>query len=273
MKKNVYDEKIYLKGDKEALDSFRDSRKEFELLHNIEYEKYGTAIREYNKYLLMVKDFLTTLDLNNSLEYSIALSYLIKNGYFTYDRLFRNKKDDNELASRLGISIISGCGCCRNIADLSNDLLNALGYYSNNFYCYAPYNHLPKNANTKLANHVANLVEFNGVKYVIDLLNECILYGFDSSFVLKEIALFSDHKIRYKPYFDIILNQYDLNKIFERLKEFEFESKKKKIKSYDYENEIKLKTIIYMSRHKDLCMDFHNETKELKEQIALKLKK
>ena len=51
MTKNIYDEKVYLKGNKEALEEFEKRRRIVILLYATERFLYSNIIDEYKKYI------------------------------------------------------------------------------------------------------------------------------------------------------------------------------------------------------------------------------
>ena len=53
MGKNIYNENVYLSGDKEAMDTFLLRKERENLLHVVERLKYEDTIREYNRFLLI----------------------------------------------------------------------------------------------------------------------------------------------------------------------------------------------------------------------------
>ena len=273
MGKNIYNENVYLSGDKEAMDTFLLRKERENLLHVVERLKYEDTIREYNRFLLILRDFIKSLGFDTSLENAIALSYLIHHGYLTFDKNFKNEETKDEISARYGMTILKGYGCCRNYSDMGKDILMLLDYYVKNFYCYQPNLSLPKSARLKEANHVINLVEFDGCKYGIDLYNGCALYSFKDCFTLRKISSFDDGKLRYKPYYEILTGESTLEDIKRQLEDFKNESRKSHISFLVYEHDIRAQIVEFMNKHKDLFEDFHNETKSMKENIVLSLRK
>ncbi len=180
MENNIFDEKKYLNKDPKSLEELYKIREKFSLFHSIEKIKYGDLLKEYNKFLRIFSEFLKTLDFNNSLEYGIAISYLIHNRYLCYDKDFKHEENKNEIDARYGLTILKGYGCCRNFSDITRDMMMLLDYFVKNLYCYQGNIYQVRNYRRKSANHVINLIEYDGVKYGIDLYNGCLLYHFKS---------------------------------------------------------------------------------------------
>ena len=91
-------------------------------------EKYRELIDYYNIFLDYIIEELLKFDLNTSLDYSIALSYLIKNGFLSNEFVFNPEETDKEIFGKLGVNIIVGNGCCRNISSLHQDVFDKLGF-------------------------------------------------------------------------------------------------------------------------------------------------
>ena len=264
MEKEYYNEKNYLSGDEESINTIIKLKNEYALLYAIEEIKYGDLLKMYNRFLRMVKELLQTLDLDNSLEYSIAVAYLINNGFLTFDKEFKNIETKKEIHTRYGTTIVKGFGVCRNYSDLNKDIMTLLDYYVKNIYCFCPYLGLPKNARNKKSNHVVNMIEYSDVKYGIDLFNNCNLYHFKTPFILDRITTGPTRQMRYKPYFEVIVGESDFKDIPDQIREYSQESKKIELSAEEYEDGIRNKTNDYLSKHNDLFEDFHNETKEMK---------
>ena len=113
-----YQEELYLKGDRTSLDTIEKFKKERQDKIDIENIKYEDTIKKYYEYLSLVSKLLQELNLSTSIEYSLAISYLIHKGYLTDDLSFILKNTELDLVSNLGISILTGEGCCRNISDI-----------------------------------------------------------------------------------------------------------------------------------------------------------
>lgn len=273
MKKNIYSEKVYLTGDKDAMDTFLKKREKGHLLHVMQRMVHQEEIIEYNKFLLLVRDLMKSFKLNTSLENAIALSYLIHHGYLSYNKEFDNKETKNEIDARLGMTVVSGHGCCRNYSDMGYDVLRLLDFYVKKLYCYLPNLSLPKSAGLKEANHVINLIDFDDVKYGIDLYQGCSLYRFKDSFTMSKLSMMYDDRIRFKPYYELLTGEGTLESIKKEIEEYALESKKRTISAIVYEDVVRPETIAFMGRQKDILEDFHNETNEMKEHIALSLTK
>ena len=273
MKKQIYSEKVYLSGDKTAMDTFLEKKEKENLLHVLERIANKDAIKEYNRYWLLERDFLKSLGLKTSIENAIALSYLIHHGYLSYNMKFSPKATDNEIKARYGMTILKGYGCCRNFSDMGKDIMKLLDYYVKNLYCYQPNLSLPKSAYMKQANHVINLIMYDGIKYGIDLYQGCALYYFKNSLTLERISQIDNSKIRFKPYYEITTGEGDLESIHKELEEFGLESKKPHLSPLIYEQDILPDTKQFMENKKRDLIDFHNETNEMKEHIVLSLTK
>lgn len=265
MKKNIYDERVYLSGSRYSLNYLQEKRKIEADIHNEEIKKYKNLLEQYKIFIQKVAELLKTLELSDSLKYSLALSYLIKRGYLSKDLNFHFEESEKELSVNCGMNIIAGTGICRNFANIQKDVLDALGEYAKKFYCVEG---IPMiKARGKSANHVINIIRYDGVLYGIDLFNDDKLYYFKSKFILSEISFESSTKLRYKPYLEYTIDGNSMEEIFKTLKIFEEESKKTHIFPLKYEDEIIPDTLEYLRKQHEKFMAFHDETKDLRENI------
>ena len=266
MKKNIYDERVYLSGSSYALKALEQKRKIETDIYNEEISKYKDLLQQYKIFVQKVAELLKGLKLSNPLAYSLALSYLIKRGYLSKDLHFRFEESPNEVSVNYGMNILAGFGICRNFADMQKDVLDALGEYVKKFYCVEGVS--MAKARKKKANHVINLIRYDGVLYGIDLFNDDKLYHFKDKFILSEISFESSTKLRYKPYLDFTIDGNSMEEIFATLRLFEEESRKKPIFALTYEDEIIPDILEYLRKEHGTFMDFHAETKDLRENIV-----
>lgn len=272
MAKSLVNENVYLSNDSVAMMYFTEKQDRY-LHEKLDQRlRFNETITEYNRFLLLLRDFVKTLGLNSEIENAVAIAWLVKHGYLSYDKQFSYGKETNrEILGRYGISILGGYCVCRNISELAYDILRLLEYYSKQLYVYQPNMSLPVSARLKPANHVLNLIEHDGIKYGIDLQNGCGLYRFKNRFTLDKITQEIGGKLRYKPYYEFIVGQSTQEEIGKQLKQFEIDSKKRTIAPVEYELGILPDTIAFMNAHKDMCEDFHNETNETKGHIVRSL--
>ena len=272
MAKNIYNENVYLSNDSSAMMYFGEKR-EKNLRKQVDQRiKYIKIIEEYNRFLLVLRNFMKTLGLNSEIENAIALAWLERNGYLSFNKNITNGQEaKNEILGRYGMSILGGYCVCRNISEMAYDVLRLLDYYVKQLYVYQPNLSLPTSARLKQANHVINLIEHEGVNYGIDLCNGCGLYRFKNKLTLEKITQEIGGKLRYKPYYEFIVGQSTQEEIGKQLKQFEIDSKKRTIAPVEYELGIYPDTIQFMNAHKDMCEDFHIETNETKGNIVRSL--
>ncbi len=204
---------------------------------------------------------------NNSLEYGIAISYLIHNGYLCYDKDFKHEENKNEIDARYGLTILKGYGCCRNFSDITRDMMMLLDYFVKNLYCYQGNIYQVRNYRRKSANHVINLIEYDGVKYGMDLFNGCILYRFKNPIILESISETSCLRLANKPYYEIIRGENDIDDILKEIEDYSNEAKKSVISPLEY-GEIKAAVTNSLNIRKNDLDGFHNETREMKKKIV-----
>ena len=264
--KSLFNEDRYLNDDKESLEFFLRERNIYLKKVQNSRDKYGKAINYYDTFLDVVCAELLKLDLDNSLEYSIALNYLIDKGYLSDNNLFESRVSDFEVLSKLGMSIIWGSGCCRNTSDMHKDVFDKLELKTIPFYCYLGNDFLGRGKNN-CANHVINLVEYNDNLYGVDLYNNCIIYHFKNPFIIKSISSYYNDTLRYKPYYEIIADGRELDDIRSRINEFSDYSTRGAISSLEYESDIKYNVKKKLQANESELANCFEKTKVLKKQI------
>ena len=267
--KSIYNEKRYLDGDIDSLKYFEKRRKIYNNDKEKSLELNKDVIKYYDIYIDYIVEELLKLDLDSSIDYSVALGYLINKGYLSEGFNFESKVSNNEIIGKLGVSILLGSGCCRNISAMHEDVFKKLNIDIIPFYCYQGTGFL-KGLN-KEANHIINLVDYKNNLYGIDLYNDSLLYHFKNSFIMKSLSSEMDAKIRYKPYYEMIFDNKDLDKIKERIKLFNDCSKKDHISYFQYEMGIRYEIENYLFEKKDELNDFHNKTKLLRKNIISRI--
>lgn len=244
-------------------------------------KKYGDTFIEYNKFINKLVSFLKKMNLNSSIEFSIAIKYLIDNGYLSKDGVFYRKEPINEFQSRYGLNIIDGNGVCRNYAYFHNDVMKKLGEYCKRYFCASC---SCENAENMSANHILNLIKYNDCLYGIDLAKKLKLHIFVTCWMLQEISIatkmsakkdFTDIDILYyKPYLEMTSEMCSFEDIQENLKLFgECSIVKDYISPKEYYNSILPKTIKYLAKERDTFTDFHIETLDIKNNIVEGMKR
>jgi len=228
--------------------------------------KYKNTLDCYDEFLDEVIDLLKDIGFNNELEYAIALGYLIENGYLSSDFKFKSGTAEDEIKTKFGVSIIEGVGCCRNISSFNKDVLDKMNFNNKLLYCYQGSTFF-KSHKKKAANHVINLINHNGNIYGIDLYNSDILYQFKNEFIMESCAGFYSGKLRYKPYYEIMVGESDIDDMMDTVELFREEAKKRKISFLEYEEnryEVRKK----IRGEEDKLDDFFDKTKVLKKEIV-----
>jgi len=265
-KEKYYQEDIYLMGSKTSLETLERLRKNKIEKREQEWELKEKTILLYDEFIKEVSNFLKSLDLQNSIDYTLAISYLIQKGYLSEDLFFDKIETRKELENRWGISIITGAGCCRNLSSIHYDIMKELKIPTKKLYCHV--DALFQDGKKKRANHVISLIRYQRTLYGIDLMNGNQLYHFKTPF---HLDLISDRDIRqlsYKPYMEIILNESNLETIKTTIKRLKRESQKPWINPIDYRDEIVFPIVKKLEKQKDEMHTFHEKTKVLKKEIA-----
>ena len=272
---DFFNEENYLiNEDKNALAMIEKRR--LERLEKIREEViiYRDTLKDYNLFLDMVSSLLKSLDLDSSLEYSIALSYLIHNGYLSYNGEVDTKKTtySNELVSNFGVNIVSGEGCCRNYAQIHKDIMDRLSIPSKKFYCVQSSIRMKKRAFLAPANHVANMINYDKRLYVFDTFNDARLYKLVSSYEAFVISHTGYKYLTYKPYYELIFGENDLEGIKRSYEVYRKDSKNRHLSAYEWFDGLRGDTLMYLESQKKLFSEFSSDTTELKTNINNSLK-
>ena len=268
--KSIYNENRYLNGDIEVLTIFEKSSEEYEKNKEKSLEENKDLIDNYNIYLDCIVDELLKYNLDSSLDYSVALGYLINKGYLSEDLVFNAKESDKEILGKLGISILLGSGCCRNICDMQEDIFKRLNINIMPYYCFQGFSLFNRGIDMP-ANHIINIVEYKNNLYGTDLYNRSILYHFKSPFVMKSISSTHDESLRYKPYYELMIDGKKLEDVKKKIEMFNSYSKVKPISYFEYEMCIRNEIEELLFTKQDKLKEFNNKTKVLRKDIINKM--
>lgn len=270
-----FNEKDYLfYGNKEDIDKLDEYKSEMKETRRKELIEYDELIYKYNVFIRTIASFLKNLDLDTSLEYSLAIRYMIINGIVSYNNTFINDKFEfeKELCLDCGINIVSGEGCCRNVTDFHKDIMAELEFFCKKFYCYQSALRLRKGAFKMKANHVANLIIYDGYIYVMDLYNNT-LCKFISNHEAKSISFEKKLYLAYKPYYEYILDDSKISDIKTSMELFESLSKIPALNEYTWSQDLRPEIISKISGMAPLFKEFGRSTKEMQNDIKLCLTK
>ena len=268
--KSVYNEQRYLNDDFSALMYFEKGREAYKKNEENSLEKNKDIIKYYDIYLDYIADELLKHNFRSSLDYSIALGYLIRKGYLSEGLEFNSKVPDKEITGKLGINIVQGNGCCRNITGIHKDIFDRLNINIIPFYCYQGIDIFNNGLNEE-ANHIINLVEYDNNMYGIDIYNNNLLFHFKNPFIMRSISNYRDEKLRYKPYYELIVDGKTIDDIKDKIKLFDNYSKEKAISSIEYEIDIEFEIENYLFARQDRLNNFHEKTKSLRKNIISRI--
>lgn len=261
----IFEEKHYLNGEEVCIKFFKALHEKKENIAQQEQEKFKDVLVKYDVFLSKVADFIKSLELKSSLETSLAISYLIKEGYLSQCQSFRKMvvPQSYELTSCYGINIVEGIGCCRNVVDFHKDVMQKLETNIKKLYgtCCE--------TDDKGANHVISGLLYDDNLYGLDLANDNNLFHYEDVLILTEITTKkTPRKIQYRPYYEMVKEGISLEKVQEELRKNEEYSKKRIIEADIYENDLKPNTIKFMNNQEKQIKDFHDKTKILKREIV-----
>lgn len=270
MESNRFSESYYLKHP-EVLNELEDIIRYHHREEARVQVKYKTVLRLYDEFIGEVASLIKELGYSSSIEASIILSYLINNGYLSYEMEFKDYSPlpEREIPGHLGTSIITGEGCCRNLAKMHEEVLKGLNLFSKQFYCYQGTTLFGKPDKSE-ANHVINLIAYQNNKYGIDIYNGNKLYHFKDPLTMAEIGTYTSFSLRNKPYYGVMRGEITIQEMLEELKEYESLSKSRVISALDF-NDMKYNTKRKLLESQPRLNRFHEKTKTLKKTIVAEM--
>ena len=261
-----YDEKVYLNNNEEALEIIESHRKDYEKRVNFTSNYFKEEIEEYKIFLEKVKEILLEFKIKNPIELSILLSNLIKTGYFSItDDFTYNYNLKNEIQCNLGINVLYGEGCCRNISAFFREILRLMEIEVDDYYCNSSYRKINFGRFNNVS-HVVNLIHINDRIYGYDPANMSLLY-FVNKYELKELKKIDPKYLIYKPYFSIVTGDCKLEDIKNNYDLFLEESKKKHISFDEYDNFYRESYNKLNIKNAKILKQFKMDTMELKKNI------
>ena len=234
----------------------------------------GEILTLYRKFIRICEELSNGIALpNNSLSLVIFTEYLIKMGYFSYSENMKVFKTgvDKELVSKSGLSIVLGSGLCRHYASFTTDLFKRSDMFCENFPVFSADSPVKNHLNEE-TNHVANLIEYNGIYYVYDTFNHSF-FDFKNPVELIEKTKLKDKIfLYYRPRTSFIFDKMDLEELERKLQDFKRSSESEKISLKElYEIEKETKESIAM--HGKTIKEFAVDTREIKKDMHVLSKK
>lgn len=253
--------KAKLDNIKNNLNIIKENENVIKLYHNYLYE-----VVELFDYLIQDKE---------DLFYTIVMDILIDIGYFSYNlTIQKNFMNEKEITTNLGINVILGKCCCRNIAYFYHDIFKHFFDYPLTLTCFDDEG--IKNEKTmSFGNHMINLTKYHDTIYGFDLTNNLLYYPINKN-TLKQYD--KNYYIYYRKYSDIILRFYQettvkdnfYEEIMIKEKLFKEARKKKIIPQENYQLLInEANNFIYDNERR--LTTFLNKTVKLKEEIHEKM--
>ena len=263
---SIYNEQNYL-FNPDVIPKFEEKYEQKRRLWDQEKEVFHDTLKKYDDYIAEVAELLHHLGYSSALECSLLISYLIESGVLSNEYIFIDQVPDSkkEIHCRLGTTIVTGAGCCRNYACFLKDIFDCMHIPTDYFYCYQG---IPRIGFEKKANHVINLIRHEENVYGIDLYNGNRLYHFKTPFIQSEVAKRPFYQLLYKPYFEITMGEATLEQIKQRIKRFQDYSTRPIINPTEYKDTIRSNARKKAYENHDALYEFHDKTKTLKKEIV-----
>lgn len=221
-------------------------------------------ISYYRKFIKMCSEITNEMAIpNNSISSILLLDVLMKIGYFSHGKKIMHVKGiEDILKSKPGISVVTGKVVCRHKANFITDVFKLLPGFCENFYCLRS-DISKKETLSGHGNHMANVLEYNGVYYVYDATYH-IFYEFRNP-----IELISKEKkefLYYKPEVQLAMEKVSLEDLETRLREYKKSSNSKKISLKEL-NEIQSETASNIVAKSKILNEFELNTYAIKKKI------
>lgn len=235
-----------------------------------EMNNYSSLIEEYNLYIKTASKLVEELSLkDNSISIALVTSALIESGTFSYDSIIKDSCEDI-LTLKLGLNILNGIGCCRNVSSFINDIFNAMDRKCDVLTVVQLEERNQKKALTSKANHMINLIHYKNVPYGFDMMNNMgSLYYFNNAFELLPVDTKEETYMYYKPYIELVYQNRSFEYIKEKLKYLKENGKlaitQEEFKGIITETDEKLCSNI--SLVKDFLFDTNGRMKSINEKI------
>lgn len=271
MEIKYYDERYYLSrfgvSERKLLEYWKEKNKSD---NEVEMAKYSSLISDYDSYILLVSKLINEISLDNSVSKGLIISVLVQAGAFSYDQYKYSNKEDI-LNSRLGLNVLKGECCCRNVSSFMTNIFKVNNEFCENLAVISLDKKDKRKAVREMANHMINLISYDGVLYGFDSLSGFgSLYYFINSFELLPIESSKNAYMHYKPYIDYVYNNLTFEDIKQKLLAFK-ENGKTRISEKEF-NDLVVETDIKLSSNISLVEDFMKDTNREITHIKEKIK-
>lgn len=199
----------------------------------------------------------------SSISKANILSKLLSDGTFSVDNNFKFDTVTGNCTMKFGIAIINGNGCCRHIADFTNDVLNMSNERT---YLY------PCMINDKVldvsfldsGDHIANVIYYEGIPYVYDEWSNSLL-----RFISDRIAFLpgSNSYMNFIPYILSTYYGFSNEEIIKMITDFENASRTRQISRMEFVR-INNESNKSIDRNSNIIHNFKTKTKSLKKSIS-----
>lgn len=222
-----------------------------------------TTCYNYQEFVYYTSCLIDKLSDDSSLSKAIILSKLLKDGALSFDDNFSFDVSAGNCTTKFGHAVVNGNGCCRHIADFTNDVLRMSGEQTYPYSCMVYDKILDLDVHfLDDGNHIANIIYYDGIPYVYDEWSNSFLRFISDRIAFRKSKLYA----YFVPY--VLSTYYGLENedIIKIVNDFELSSKSKQISSEEF-NRIYGESIKSVEEN---CVDIDNfktKTKSLKKSI------
>ena len=254
-------------GDYDVLvDGVSEERELFKRRYMSDLNRYSGIIGDYKSFLYLTSAFLKEITIkDNFINTALTISLLLN--MFSYKNKFEisNARYIDVVTSMLGINVIYGKGCCRHCASFGADIFKEMGLSVENFYCKLDEKPI-KHQIHEPAHHMANLIEYDGNKYVFDIMNG-VFFKFISATELKNFT--NDLYLSYLPRILLLKEGISVEELESRLVLYDKESKKEQLSAKEYV-EILKETRSKLDENSKIISDYKHDSEPIKKKIYAK---
>lgn len=255
------DERYYLEDANEYdREPIYELRNDVIFMKSVEENRNRFLIQKYDSFIEKVSRLIQDISLkDNSLSAILSTGILLSHGMFSVNgKLVYDESNFDTLHFKLGVDAVRGYGQCRHFSSFIDDVMKNLDVKSDVFSCNFTDIYSEISLISSPASHMTNLIYYNNVPYVFDVLNYNGIFSFVDEFKAVSVDYTNPLYYHYKPYYEMFYYGKTLQEVKEQLEIFR-KSIGKSITEKEFleiENETRQK----LDRDMDLIYDFILDT-------------
>ena len=218
--------------------------------------KKKQLIDSYNQFIVLIAKLVHELALsNNSISYSFIISKLIHKSLISYRNIFYNLKGNKYADECFGIDVINGYLNYKGVSTIHQDILNCLKTKGIVVQCLLSKESNLDSVYNMAANHAVNLIEYNDIFYVHDVLNR-IFYRIEDNNIMIPYTIIPPYNdmLYYKDKVEIFspdkqcITRKQLNEVLIETT-CNYDKNKRKLKYFSYNAKPYMEEIVSLSKN------------------------